>query len=253
MSNETALTPSIGVFIKRRLILSVIDTVKSGKEATVYRCRAHPDTKRIYLAVKVHRPVDQRAFTHDAIYHHGRVIIQGRMARAFTQRSRYGIEVRSMTWVRAEVQTLRLLKDHGALVPEVISHHDRAILMEWIGDEEPAPMLISIRLDRWEAERCLDLLLSQVALWLSLHRVHGDLSGFNILYHHGQPVIIDVPQSVDPRSNANAHELLRRDLKNLAHCFVRFGVDCDHLAIADDLWQQWLRARDGGDWEGEIG
>jgi RIO kinase 1 len=241
MSNETPLTPAIGVFVKRRLITAVLNNVKSGKEATVYRCQAHPGTGKQYFAVKIHRPIEQRAFRHDAIYHHGRVIVQSRMARAFAHRTAYGIQVRSMTWTRAEFETLRLLKDQGALVPQVIDHHDRAILMEWIGDEDPAPMLAHVRLDPAAAQRCLATVLDQVALWLSHQRVHGDLSGFNILYHREQPVIIDVPQAVDPRTNAHAHALLRRDLVNLARCFTRYGVACDAQRIADALWERWLR------------
>ena len=241
MSNETPCTSAVDVFIKRRLITEVLDTIKSGKEATVYRCRAHPQSGVRFYALKVHRPIEQRSFKNDSLYHHGRVILQTRMARAFASKTRFGHDVQSMTWIRAEYETLRLLCAQGASVPEPIACEGRALLMEWIGDDEPAPTLARCRLDPARAETCLAAVLSQVALWLRHNRVHADLSGFNILYHEGGPVVIDFPQSVDPRTNANARELLERDLRNLAQCFERSGVACDPLALAHALWQRWER------------
>ncbi len=207
MSNETAPTSAIDVFVKRRLITEVLEAVKSGKEATVYRCRAHPDTGRRFIAAKVHRPIEIRAFRNDALYQQGRVIRESRWARAFAARSAFGLRVQSDLWVSSEWRTLRLLHRCRASVPEPIARCERVILMEWIGDDEPAPPLRRVRFSTQEARRCLDALLEQVALWLVNDRVHGDLSAFNVLWHDGGPVAIDFPQAVDPRENANARAL----------------------------------------------
>ncbi|CAN5176910.1 hypothetical protein BH20ACT24_BH20ACT24_02080 [soil metagenome] len=39
--------------------------------------------------------------------------------------------------------------------------------------------------------------------------------------------MIDFPQSIDARTNPNAHELLARDLKHLCRHFARYGVEED--------------------------
>lgn len=44
--------------------------------------------------------------------------------------------------------------------------------------------------------------------------VHGDLSEFNLLYHRGHAVVIDVSQSVE-HDHPNALSFLRRDANNL--------------------------------------
>jgi RIO kinase 1 len=185
--------------------------------------------------------VETRAFQNDSLYQHGRVILQTRMARAFANRSAFGRVVQSRSWAQSEFDTLRLLRARGAAVPEPIAIDDRTILLEWVGDDDPAPQLRHLRLERDRAGRCLAVLLDQVAPWLSCHRVHGDLSAFNVLWHRDAPVVIDFPQAVDPRTNANARELLARDLRNLALCFARFGVAFADAGHAEQLWQRWQR------------
>ncbi len=78
---------------------------------------------------------------------------------------------------------------------------------------------------------------------LAHHVVHGDLSPYNVLYWQGRPVIIDFPQAVDARENPNAQMLLARDVANVCRYFARQGVDCDPVAIADELWGRYMRAR----------
>src|SRR5207245_350234 len=61
-------------FYEARLITGIDHVVKSGKEATVYCCRAHPATGAEFLAAKVYRPRQVRSFQNDAVYQQGRVI-----------------------------------------------------------------------------------------------------------------------------------------------------------------------------------
>ena len=72
---------------------------------------------------------------------------------------------------------------------------------------------------------------------LDLHVVHGDLSPYNVLYWRGEPVIIDLPQAVDPRLNPAARELLQRDIENVCTCATRRGVPRDAMEIAHELWR----------------
>ena len=54
-------------FYENDLIVGEPIVVKSGKEATVYCCQAHPSVGRLWLAAKVYRPREQRAFKNDAV------------------------------------------------------------------------------------------------------------------------------------------------------------------------------------------
>jgi RIO kinase 1 len=54
--------------------------------------------------------------------------------------------------------------------------------------------------------------------------VHGDLSEYNMLYHQGKLIFIDVSQSVE-HEHPNALEFLRMDCKNVNDFFRRSGVD----------------------------
>jgi RIO kinase 1 len=84
--------------------------------------------------------------------------------------------------------------------------------------------------------------MNNVELWLTLNRIHGDLSPHNVLYWQGGPHVIDFPQATDPRFNRNARDLLHRDIDNLCRYFAPFGVEVSADALTDDLWRRFLRA-----------
>lgn len=64
---------SLSQFYEEDLITDVVHMVKSGKEASVYCCTAHPSTGREYLAAKVYRPRMFRSLKNDAIYRENRM------------------------------------------------------------------------------------------------------------------------------------------------------------------------------------
>ena len=78
--------------------------------------------------------------------------------------------------------------------------------------------------------------MRNVALWLDLDRIHGDLSPYNILYWKGVITIIDFPQAIDSRFNQSARELLQRDLANVCRYFERYGIRGDPERIATRMW-----------------
>jgi len=57
--------------------------------------------------------------------------------------------------------------------------------------------------------------------------VHADLSVYNVLWFEDRPWMIDVPQAVEVSAHAQALDLLRRDLGNVAPWFQRRGVAFD--------------------------
>ena len=57
---QETLSGLLESFLDDSLILEVLEVVKSGKEATVFRCRAAPSTKQKYFAAKVYPPMQSQ-------------------------------------------------------------------------------------------------------------------------------------------------------------------------------------------------
>jgi RIO kinase 1 len=235
---EDALEP----FIADGLVAEVLYPIKSGKEATVYCCRAGQRLNADLVAAKVYKPRAFRAFRDDSVYREGRVILDRRARRAAAKRTDFGEKVQSALWQNHEWDVLKMLHAAGADVPEPLAHSSGGMLLEFVGDADgAAPVLKDVDLTRSEAVALFGRLLDNVQLWLAYNVVHGDLSAYNVLYHAGSAVVIDFPQACDPRFNSNAFRLLLRDIENLARYFGRFGVTCDAFGLADRYWAVWER------------
>ncbi len=216
--------------------------INDGKEATVYLCSAVPDSlSGPFVAAKVYRDRRFRGFSNNATYTDASRIRDKRMAKAVRKGTRTGRKASQRMWVDREWQALNLLWEAGASVPEPYDHAPDAVLMEFIGDEkDAAPMLAHVRLDEPEAERVYGQLLNDLAVMLDCGLVHGDLSAFNILYHRGQPRIIDLPQAVDVDEAVDGWTLFHRDLVNLSSYFERQGITPDPMGDAIGLWGRYV-------------
>jgi RIO kinase 1 len=71
--------------------------------------------------------------------------------------------------------------------------------------------------------------------------VHGDLSPFNILWHQGRAVIIDLPQVVRPDQHRGVFDIFARDVARVLRYFNDRGVGDDPAALAEKLWQRHVR------------
>jgi RIO kinase 1 len=243
------------VFFTDGLITEVEYLISSGKEGTVYCCRAGEHTGYERLAVKVHRGRTQRSFKNDAIYLSGRVAgvslagsagikasgkVDRRLAKAVAKRSRTGIAAIERSWITYEYATMQALYGAGASVPRPLAMSGHALIMEYLGDADgPAPKLKHVALAPADARRLWDHLLAEIRLWLVHDRIHGDLSPFNILYWQDRAVVIDFPQAVNPWDNPDARFLLERDIRNVATHFAPYGIHADPALIADQLWQEF--------------
>jgi RIO kinase 1 len=237
-----SFTEALEPFIADGLVAEVLYPIKSGKEATVYCCRAGPRLKADLVAAKVYKPRALRAFRDDSVYREGRVIMNQRDRRAAAKKTDFGGKVQSALWQNHEWDVLKVLQAAGADVPKPLAHSSGGMLLEFIGDADgAAPVLKEVDLRRDEAQALFDRLLDNVQLWLACNVVHGDLSAYNVLYQAGDPVVIDFPQACDPRFNTNAFRLLVRDIENLGRYFGRFGVTCDAFGLADRYWAVWER------------
>ncbi len=227
-------------FVEEGMVGAVLGVVKSGKEATVYRCSGGPQLDRELVAAKVYHDAGHRGFTQAGVYEQGRWVGSRTVRAAIAAKKELGRQYQAALWVEHEFETLSNLGYAGADVPEVFACTEQAVLMEFIGDEEgAAPLLQHAHLEEGAARQLFDRVLWNIELWLRENVVHGDLSPFNILCHDGRLVVIDFPQAVDPRSNTSARSLLERDIAQVATFFARYGVEAEPDRIANRLWQRF--------------
>ncbi len=231
-------------FFADALITEILHVVKSGKEATVYCCRAHPSQGVPYLAAKVYRSRNNRGFKNDALYQEGRYVGDQRTVRALKNKSNVGREAQFSLWVGHEFATLTMLYEAGSAIPKPIARNSQAIIMEYIGDQQqPAPALQHVELTPDEVYPTFELLMDNIQLWLKHDIIHGDLSAYNILYWQGKVTVIDFPQAVDPRFNSHAFDFLLRDIDNVCSYMACYGLKRDSTQIAQRLWHQFKNAR----------
>lgn len=243
------LTP----FFRAKLITSVLQRVKGGKEANVYCCAAHPATGLELIAAKVYRPRQFRNLKNDSQYRQGRPVLMAngqpvdskdwRLQKAIAGKTRKGLAVTQASWVAYEFQTMKRLHDAEVSVPEPFQNSEHALLMEYFGDvTTAAPTLNLITLERDEAQALFERLMWDVELMLGQGVVHGDLSAYNVLYWEGDVCIIDFPQMVDPHANPDARAIFNRDVERLCQYFARLGVRSNPRAIVSEMWKRHITA-----------
>jgi RIO kinase 1 len=245
------LFSSLRSFYDRGLITDVLNQIKGGKEASVYRCAADPATGVTQLAAKVYRPRQFRNLRNDSMYRQGRQILDAygrdhefardkRVAKAVSQGTSFGSQVRHTSWLMHEYTAMERLHEAGAAVPQPIAAGENAILMTYFGDNGvAAPTLNTVDLTRDESGPLFREVLRNVDLMLQQDLIHGDLSAYNILYWEGEVVLIDFPQVADLHNNTNAYFILRRDLQRICEYFSDQGVECDAADLMGELWHEY--------------
>jgi RIO kinase 1 len=128
-------------------------------------------------------------------------------------------------WTQKEFRNLQRAAEVGVRVPEPYDAERNILIMEFIGkDGVAAPRLRDVKLE--EPERIYQVIESyMVTLYQEAKLVHSDLSEFNILLYEGEPVIIDMGQSV-LLDHPMSREFLVRDVKNVVKYFKKLGVEC---------------------------
>jgi RIO kinase 1 len=235
-------------FYRQQWFDDVLRLIKGGgKEASVYQCQANQTTPGKYLAAKVYRPRKFRQLRNDSLYREGRSLLDDegheirddRALHAIEKRTNFGMRLMHTSWIEHEFQTMTLLHQAGADIPQPFVSGNNAILMAYIGwDDVAAPTLNTVHLSLQEAKVIFDRLLYNIDLMLSHHRVHGDLSAYNILYLEGEIFLIDFPQAIDPQVNSNAYAIFCRDIRRICEYFQHQGVHRNAQILADDLWQK---------------
>ena len=243
------LLSSLARFYDQDLITDVLHVVRSGKEATVYCCAAHPSTGVEYLAAKVYRPRMFRSLRNDAVYRLNRVqrdeqeqVVHGGSRRQLTDRNtEKGRAMRVASWIEYEYQMQRKLSRYEASVPRPFAQLGNAILMEYVGEPgEGAPLLSEVELEDDEAQPLFEDVIRTVRIALDHDCIHGDLSEYNILYWQGKVKVIDWAQAVNPQYNTDVFALLLRDIERVCRYFALYGVKADAYALAKDMWIQHM-------------
>src|SRR6202521_6416005 len=121
------------------MIDSVVRSLKSGKEASVYIVTSGGRLR----CAKVYKEAERRGFHKLAQYQEGRKTRSSRDARVLGKRGRHGREVQEAEWKNAEVDALYRLVGAGVRVPAPHLVHEGVLLMELVQDAhaDPAPRL----------------------------------------------------------------------------------------------------------------
>ncbi|GAA4026780.1 hypothetical protein GCM10022247_59580 [Allokutzneria multivorans] len=222
-----------------------LGVLKTGKEADVHLIeRSIPGSgASCLLAAKRYRSSEHRMFHRDSGYLEGRKTHRSRDTRAIANRTRYGRDVISQQWAKAEFTALTRLWTAGVPVPYPVEHRGTELLLEFVGepDGSAAPRLAQLRPEP-DALRALWFQLVDAMLLMAAEGLtHGDLSPFNLLVHADRLVVIDLPQVVDLVANPQSEQFLRRDVRTTCAWFLARGLPED---VADADWLEELLRRE---------
>ncbi len=126
-----------------------------------------------------------------------------------------------LTWAQREYRNLLIARDANVRVPTPLAIMNNVLVLEFIGDKNPAPKLK----DAYPAnpKEFFKELVKEIKKLFRANLVHADLSAFNVLNYNEKPVLIDFSQATT-LDNPNAKEYLQRDIRNICNFFERLGV-----------------------------
>jgi len=199
-------------FMKRGLFDEIHGCISTGKEANVYYATTKDGLER---AVKVYK-TSILVFKDRARYVEGEFRFRNGYCKGNPRKM-------VAQWAEKEMRNLKRLQAAGIACPTVVEVRQNVLVMEFIGEDgNAAPRLtnvLDVDPDDWAIlyRTCVHLMRRMMQ---ECKLVHGDLSDFNILYHEGSLVIIDVSQSVE-NDHPQALDFLKRDCLNVNNFFAK--------------------------------
>ncbi|XP_049874737.1 serine/threonine-protein kinase RIO1 [Pectinophora gossypiella] len=129
------------------------------------------------------------------------------------------------TWAEKEMRNLVRMYNANLPVPEPIILRSHVLVMTFMGDQGwPSPKLKDVEISQSIARTLYrDCITMMWKMFNICKLVHADLSEFNLLYHKGNVIVIDVSQSVE-HDHPHAFEFLRKDCTNISDFFRKRGV-----------------------------
>jgi len=131
-------------------------------------------------------------------------------------------------WCKKEFKNLTVARKAGCTVPEPLAYRDNVLVMQFIGDEDAAPLIKDVDLS--DADGAFWHVIKDIRRLYRARLVHADASEFNIMWWKEKPWIIDIGQGV-LLSHPRAQAFLERDVYNLTRFFKKRGVDADEKEI----------------------
>ena len=196
--------------------------LSTGKEANVYTALGGPEASetldvegRPEVAVKIYR-INASDFREMGEYLKGDPRFEG-----------LGHDKKAIVqaWVRKEFSNLGRARKAGVRVPVPIAVERNVLVMEYIGTESGrAKRLTEVEIEN--PETAYEVVREYMRRLYDAGLVHGDLSEYNVVFHEGQLVVIDLGQAVTVH-HPNHDDFLERDCRNVANFFARQGVDTD--------------------------
>ncbi|EDQ92171.1 uncharacterized protein MONBRDRAFT_14672, partial [Monosiga brevicollis MX1] len=218
-TSEQVLDPRTRMMLFKLLSRGLYDTINgcisTGKEANVYHASSEANNKQ--YAIKVYKTSilvfkdRDKYVTGEFRFRHGY--------------SKHNPRKMVKTWAEKEYRNLIRLKAGGVPCPTAVALKAHIVVMDFLGvDGWPSPKLKEAVVS---AKRAKKLYRQTIELMRRMYQdcklVHGDLSEYNMLYHEGSIVIIDVSQAVE-HSHPHALEFLRRDCQNINDFFGKKEV-----------------------------
>ncbi|KAG6461654.1 hypothetical protein O3G_MSEX012769 [Manduca sexta] len=129
------------------------------------------------------------------------------------------------TWAEKEMRNLVRMYNAKLNVPEPIILRSHVLVMTFMGEGGwPSPKLKDVDISQSTARSLYrDCITMMWKMYNICKLVHADLSEYNMLYHKGNVVVIDVSQSVE-HDHPHAFEFLRKDCTNISDFFRKRGV-----------------------------
>ena len=192
--------------------------ISEGKESIVFKAESSVG----YVAVKIYKVMN---ISYRRQYEY---LLADPRFRKFP-RTRIGV---IYTWVKKEFSNLTRLYKSRVSVPMPIAFRGNVLVMEWIGEESPAPQLKNLLPQK--NEKLFERIVREYKRFVNNAKlVHGDLSEFNILIYNEIPYIIDVSQAI-PLCEESL-KWLERDIKNLVVIGKKLGVELDYQTIFQNI------------------
>lgn len=211
---------TIQKLMSQKVIEGIESPVKIGKEANIFSARTRDGGKRI---LKIYR---LESCNFNRMYQY---IKSDPRFMDIKKQKRQVI----FAWVKREYRNLLAARQAGMRVPTPVTSLNNIIVLEYIGDKEPASQ---IKDDLPENVQGFfnEIVQSLGLLYKGAGLVHADLSEYNILNYQGHPVFIDFSQATNLKDN-QAQDYLKRDITNLVRFFQKYGLELQEESVIERI------------------